>query len=237
MGTLDDGMSARGRGAGGARTVVVPSAEGAAWFVERRMTRPDVPRTGGCRCGAVRFASTPPPVMTMARHCTGCRRMSGGGVSTPITVPTPGLAVTDGRPAIRGLHGAQVRHHHRDPCKGRVFTRIAPDRGFVNVRATMPDERRAGSSGPGPPRRCDGRRSRRGIAFPRHLCERPRRAPAQAGAHARSACLPYFREVPGFPPVEGQSDMSTRRHVGSHTRRQGQAGTDGSGSSGGVSSI
>jgi hypothetical protein len=106
---------------------------------KKDMTLPALPWTGGCRCGEIRFSITQPPLMTMACHCTGCQRMSGSAFSTSIAVPTPGFAVTQGTPVIGGLHGAQVRHHHCDRCKSWLFTRIEPDMGFVNVRATALD--------------------------------------------------------------------------------------------------
>jgi hypothetical protein len=45
-----------------------------------------------------------------------------------------------GQSAIGGLHGPQAHHHDCDWCKSWVFTRIEPDVGFVNVRATMLDD-------------------------------------------------------------------------------------------------
>lgn len=66
--------------------------------------------------------------------------MTGSAFSTTITVPTSGFDVTQGAPVIGGMHGEQARHHHCDWCKSWVFTRIVPDMGFVNVRASMLDD-------------------------------------------------------------------------------------------------
>ncbi|MBA3898225.1 MAG: GFA family protein [Sphingomonadaceae bacterium] len=101
-----------------------------------------LPMEGGCRCGEVRFEITAPPMLTSACHCTGCQRMTGSAFSTTVSVPTAGFIVTQGDPVIGGLHGPQARHHHCDHCKSWVFTRIEPDMGFVNVRATMLDNAR-----------------------------------------------------------------------------------------------
>jgi hypothetical protein len=43
-------------------------------------------------------------------------------------------------PVIGGLHGDQARHHHCDWCKSWLFTRLPPEMGAVNVRATMLDD-------------------------------------------------------------------------------------------------
>lgn len=106
------------------------------------MARPDLPWTGGCRCGQVRFAITQRPMLTMACHCAGCQRMTGSAFSTSIAVPSSGFTVTQGEPVIGGLHGDNPRHHHCEWCKSWVFTRIVPDMGFVNVRATLLDDAR-----------------------------------------------------------------------------------------------
>ena len=100
-----------------------------------------LPWPGGCRCGQVRIRISEPPLITSACHCTGCQRMSASAFSLTVTVPASGFAVTEGEPVIGGLHG-QARHFHCPHCKSWMFTRIPPEMGdFVNVRATMLDER------------------------------------------------------------------------------------------------
>ena len=99
-----------------------------------------VPAEGGCRCGRVRFRIAAPALLTMVCHCRGCQQMSGSAFSTSVAVPTAGFAVTAGEPEIGGPHGDQARHHHCGWCKSWLFTRILPDQGFVNVRATMLDD-------------------------------------------------------------------------------------------------
>lgn len=106
------------------------------------MNAPDLPIDGGCRCGEVRFCIDAPPLLTMACHCAGCQRMTASAFSLSVAVPTAGFRVTTGETAIGGLHGEQLHHHHCDRCKSWLFTRIEPDPGFVNVRATMLDEPR-----------------------------------------------------------------------------------------------
>lgn len=95
---------------------------------------------GGCRCGAVRFRISAAPLFTAICHCRGCQRMTGGAFSTTVAVPGEGFAVIAGETVIGGLRGPQSRHHHCDACKSWVFTRLEPDMGFVNVRATMLDD-------------------------------------------------------------------------------------------------
>ena len=72
--------------------------------------------------------------------CRGCPRITASAFSTCIAVPIDGFAVTQGEPVIGGLHGEQARHALCDWCKSRLFTRIEPDMGFLNIHATMLDD-------------------------------------------------------------------------------------------------
>ncbi len=97
-----------------------------------------LPWAGGCRCDALRFAITEPPLLASVCHCRGCQRMSASAFSTTLTIPESGFAVTAGETAIGGLHGEDIRHHHCSLCLSWVFTRTPM--GFVNVRAAMLDD-------------------------------------------------------------------------------------------------
>ena len=49
--------------------------------------------SGQCRCGAVRIEATGAPLATMACHCTGCQRMTGGAYSLSSFYPADRFAV------------------------------------------------------------------------------------------------------------------------------------------------
>lgn len=101
-----------------------------------------LPAEGHCRCGRVRFRITAPPLLTMACHCTGCQRMTASAFSLTMAIPNAGFEMLEGETVIGGIHGAQGHHHHCDWCKSWMFTRVVPDMGFVNVRATMLEDPR-----------------------------------------------------------------------------------------------
>ncbi len=94
-------------------------------------------REGGCRCGQLRFKVTEPAMLTVACHCTGCQRMTGGAYALSVMVPTTGFEVTAGEAVVGGAPG-QVAHHHCPQCLSWVFTQ-PPGMSFVNVRTTMLD--------------------------------------------------------------------------------------------------
>lgn len=104
------------------------------------MAEMNMPLESGCRCGQVRFRAEAPPLLTMVCHCRGCQRMSASAFSLSAAIPSGGFSVTVGETVIGGLHGDQIHHHHCEWCKSWMFTRIEPERGFVNVRATMFDD-------------------------------------------------------------------------------------------------
>lgn len=101
------------------------------------MPKPTLPMEGGCRCGQVRFRVTAPPLVTMACHCTGCQKMTGGPYSVSVAVPALAFEVTAGEPVFGGMRG-ETRHMHCPHCLSWVFTE--PGFGMVNVRATMLDD-------------------------------------------------------------------------------------------------
>jgi hypothetical protein len=82
---------------------------------------------------------TQPPMVTMACHCRGCQRMSASAFSLSILLPSGGFEVTQGEPAIGGLHGPD-KHFHCGRCKSWLFTRPNGMDAFVNFRATMLDD-------------------------------------------------------------------------------------------------
>src|SRR5690554_6793419 len=95
---------------------------------------------GGCRCGAVRFRVTAPPMLTMVCHCTGCQRMSSSAFSLSAAYPSDAFAVTQGEPVVGGLRGDEIHHFFCPSCMSWMFTRVERLDWFVNVRATMLDD-------------------------------------------------------------------------------------------------
>lgn len=100
------------------------------------MSKPTLPIEGECRCGAVAFTISAPPLLTMACHCTGCQRMSSSAYSLSAAIPSAAFSVTRGDTVIGGIHGAS-EHHFCGHCMSWLFTRPEGMDWFVNIRPTM----------------------------------------------------------------------------------------------------
>lgn len=103
------------------------------------MRQPDLPAEGGCRCGAVRFRVTLPPILTTACHCKGCQRMTGGPYSLSAAFPDAGFELIKGETVPGGIDH-DFGHRHCAHCKTWLFTKPEMMAGFINIRATMLDD-------------------------------------------------------------------------------------------------
>jgi hypothetical protein len=61
----------------------------------------DLPLTGGCLCGAVRFRVDAPLVVATYCHCTRCQRRTGTAASAQARIQPGSLTVTQGEELIR----------------------------------------------------------------------------------------------------------------------------------------
>jgi hypothetical protein len=52
--------------------------------------------SGGCLCGAIRYAVSAPLANVIACHCTHCRKISGAGSSHNVAIPTSALSIAPG---------------------------------------------------------------------------------------------------------------------------------------------
>ena len=55
--------------------------------------------TGGCQCGAIRFAVTAPPVKVSICHCRMCQKASGAPFASFADIDKREFAWTRGKPA------------------------------------------------------------------------------------------------------------------------------------------
>jgi hypothetical protein len=96
---------------------------------------PDLPITGGCLCGAVRFEVTEPFVSSNYCHCTRCQRRTGTA-SSANGRPAPGtFRITRGEDQVKvwapdeGFEKAFCA-----TCGGQLFSRNPDDHEQIGVR-------------------------------------------------------------------------------------------------------
>jgi hypothetical protein len=98
-----------------------------------------LPWEGGCRCGAVRFRVTTPPILSSACHCTGCQRMTASAFTLSLGLHKGGFEVTKGEAVLGGMRDPPI-HYLCPDCKSWVFTRAVEPAWLVNLRAAMLDD-------------------------------------------------------------------------------------------------
>ncbi|HEU5362374.1 MAG TPA: GFA family protein [Gaiellaceae bacterium] len=62
---------------------------------------PELPLTGGCLCGGVRFEIDEAPQSASYCHCTRCQRRTGTAASAQARVPAGALRVVEGEELVR----------------------------------------------------------------------------------------------------------------------------------------
>jgi hypothetical protein len=78
----------------------------------------NLPQTGGCQCGKIRYEIVEQPTLVYTCHCTDCQRITSSAFSTGVALPEEAFRLTAGEP--------------------RAIQRI-PDSGRLNTRFVCPD--------------------------------------------------------------------------------------------------
>jgi hypothetical protein len=109
-----------------------------------------MPITGGCLCGAIRYACDAEPLGAYLCHCTDCQRSSAGPFSACIAMPADALRVTAGEPAIYerpGGSGRIVARRFCANCGTQLFSQSEQTPQMCVVRSGTLDDRTATAPG------------------------------------------------------------------------------------------
>jgi hypothetical protein len=96
---------------------------------------PELPLTGGCLCGAVRFEVSAPLGAAGYCHCTRCQRRTGTAASPQARVAPGSLRVTQGEDEIRAY--APERGFEKlfcSSCGSALWSRDPHDHDVLGVR-------------------------------------------------------------------------------------------------------
>jgi hypothetical protein len=108
-----------------------------------RVSRPVLPMTGGCSCGAVRYAIASFPLLLYSCHCTDCQRASGSAFALNMPVLSRDFRILQGDP--RGWRhlspkGVEVTSRFCGDCGGRLYGERSGRAEIVNLRAGTLDD-------------------------------------------------------------------------------------------------
>jgi hypothetical protein len=96
---------------------------------------PDVPLTGGCLCGGVRYEITEPLVSAGYCHCTRCQRRTGSAAAVSARVVPGSLRIVSGEELLASFDPPEgFKKVFCSACGGALWAQHPTDSGFVFVR-------------------------------------------------------------------------------------------------------
>ncbi|HEY8518079.1 MAG TPA: GFA family protein [Candidatus Binatia bacterium] len=103
----------------------------------------ELPLTGGCQCGTLRYEIRRTPLVAYNCHCTNCQRIGGGAFSTPLVVLEDGFAFTQGEPRTfewTSDVGTRRFGWFCGDCGCRIAHGAIPSSGILSVRSGTLDD-------------------------------------------------------------------------------------------------
>lgn len=100
------------------------------------------PFSGGCACGAVRYACANAPIAMLNCHCGDCQRSSGAPFASGVVVATADLQVT-GTPrtySVAGNSGKPTQRSFCGDCGTPLFTQGESNPQFTSIRFPSLDD-------------------------------------------------------------------------------------------------
>lgn len=95
--------------------------------------------TGGCQCGAVRYALYVTPENSHVCHCRMCQRATGGLFAALAGAPKSAFAWTEGEPAFFASSNLAKRGYCRDCGTPLSFSYDLPEARFYVTIGSMDD--------------------------------------------------------------------------------------------------
>ncbi len=106
------------------------------------LTLPDLPLTGGCQCGAVRYSLAAAPLVLYFCHCTECQKQSSSAFGQSMRVNKKDLSIAGeltgfSRP---GASGNDLICEFCPTCGTRLFHRRTSYTDALNIKAGTLDD-------------------------------------------------------------------------------------------------
>jgi hypothetical protein len=95
----------------------------------------ELPLTGHCLCGGVRFEVTEPPVSAGYCHCTRCQRRTGTAAAVSARIAPGSLRIVSGEDLVRSFVPPDgFAKDYCSACGSALWSRDPNDPGVVSVR-------------------------------------------------------------------------------------------------------
>lgn len=95
----------------------------------------ELPLTGGCLCGGVRFEVTKPLVSAGYCHCTRCQQRTGTAASAQARIAPGSLRVVEGEELIRAYEAETgFAKLFCSACGGALWSRSPDDPELMSIR-------------------------------------------------------------------------------------------------------
>jgi hypothetical protein len=95
----------------------------------------DLPLTGGCMCGGVRFEVATPLVSAGYCHCTRCQRRTGTGASASARIAPSSLRITAGEELVHAYQPPDgFAKLFCSECGSALWSRHPDDPDVISVR-------------------------------------------------------------------------------------------------------
>ena len=97
---------------------------------------PDLPLTGGCNCGGVRFEIDAPLTGAGYCHCTRCQRRTGGAVSAQARIDGSTFRLVQGEELVKAWHPPDggFEKCFCGECGAHLFARNPDDPAQMSIR-------------------------------------------------------------------------------------------------------
>jgi len=96
---------------------------------------PDLPLTGGCLCGGVRFEVGEPLVSASYCHCTRCQRRTGTGAAASARIVPGSLRITAGEELVASFDPPDgFSKHFCSSCGSALWSRSRDDPEVISIR-------------------------------------------------------------------------------------------------------
>jgi hypothetical protein len=97
---------------------------------------PDLPLTGGCLCGGVRYEVSEPLVSSGYCHCTRCQRRTGTAAAASGRVAPGSFRIVSGEELVRAYEPPEGGFEKAfcSACGSALWSRSPDDPEWINVR-------------------------------------------------------------------------------------------------------